>query len=38
MPPESAIAAVRAARGPRAFETIAQEDFVATFALTKPGG
>jgi hypothetical protein len=26
--PEAAIAAVRAARGPRALETIAQEDFV----------
>ncbi|MGP8161641.1 MAG: phosphotransferase [Candidatus Dormibacteria bacterium] len=30
--PESAIAAVRAARGPRALETITQEDFVAAFA------
>jgi aminoglycoside phosphotransferase (APT) family kinase protein len=30
--PDAAIAAVRAARGPRALETIAQEDFVVTFA------
>ena len=30
--PESAIAAVRTARGPRALETLAQEDFVVTFA------
>jgi len=32
MSPEAAIAAVRTARGPRALETIAQEDFVVTFA------
>jgi len=32
MSPEAAIAAVRAARGPRALETIAQENFVVTFA------
>jgi protein-tyrosine phosphatase len=31
--PDAAIAAVRTARGPRALETTAQEDFVATFAL-----
>ncbi len=31
-PPDAAIAAVRAARGPRAIETVGQEDFVATFA------
>jgi nicotinamidase-related amidase/aminoglycoside phosphotransferase (APT) family kinase protein len=30
--PEAAIAAVRTARGPRALETIAQENFVVTFA------
>jgi protein-tyrosine phosphatase/nicotinamidase-related amidase/aminoglycoside phosphotransferase (APT) family kinase protein len=30
--PEAAIAAVRAARGARAFETVAQEDFVMAFA------
>jgi protein-tyrosine phosphatase/nicotinamidase-related amidase/aminoglycoside phosphotransferase (APT) family kinase protein len=30
--PEAAIAAVRHARGPRALETVAQEDFVVTFA------
>jgi protein-tyrosine phosphatase len=30
--PEAAIAAVRTARGPRALETIAQEDFVVSFA------
>ncbi len=30
--PDAAIAAVRTARGPRALETIAQEDFVITFA------
>jgi len=32
MSPEAAIAAVRTARGARALETIAQEDFVVTFA------
>jgi protein-tyrosine phosphatase/aminoglycoside phosphotransferase (APT) family kinase protein len=32
MSPEAAIAAVRSARGPRALETIAQENFVDTFA------
>jgi protein-tyrosine phosphatase/nicotinamidase-related amidase/aminoglycoside phosphotransferase (APT) family kinase protein len=32
MPTEAAIAAVRAARGPRALETITQEDFVVMFA------
>jgi ADP-ribosyl-[dinitrogen reductase] hydrolase len=32
VPPEAAIAAVRAARGPRALETIAQEEFVVSFA------
>ncbi|MBV9204007.1 MAG: isochorismatase family protein [Actinobacteria bacterium] len=32
MPPDAAIAAIRAARGPRALETPAQEDFVVTFA------
>ena len=36
-PPDAAIAAVRAARGPRALETIAQEDFVVTFASAMPG-
>jgi protein-tyrosine phosphatase/nicotinamidase-related amidase len=30
--PEAAVAAVRNARGPRALETVAQEDFVVTFA------
>jgi protein-tyrosine phosphatase/nicotinamidase-related amidase/aminoglycoside phosphotransferase (APT) family kinase protein len=30
--PDAAIAAVRTARGPRALETVGQEDFVATFA------
>ncbi len=35
--PEAAIAAVRAARGPRALETIAQEDFVVTFASATSG-
>jgi ADP-ribosyl-[dinitrogen reductase] hydrolase len=30
--PDAAIAAVRTARGPRAIETTAQEDFVVTFA------
>jgi hypothetical protein len=34
MSPEAAIAAVRTARGPRALETIAQENFVVTFAST----
>jgi protein-tyrosine phosphatase len=32
MSPDEAIAAVRTARGPRALETIAQENFVVTFA------
>jgi protein-tyrosine phosphatase len=32
MSPEAAIAAVRSARGARAIETVAQEDFVVTFA------
>jgi protein-tyrosine phosphatase/nicotinamidase-related amidase len=32
MPPDAAVAAVRTARGPRALETIAQEDFVVAFA------
>ena len=32
MSADTAIAAVRAARGPRALETAAQEDFVVTFA------
>jgi protein-tyrosine phosphatase/nicotinamidase-related amidase/aminoglycoside phosphotransferase (APT) family kinase protein len=32
MPAEAAIAAVRTARGPRALETITQEDYVVTFA------
>ena len=32
MSPDAAIAAVRAARGPRALETIAQENFVVAFA------
>jgi ADP-ribosyl-[dinitrogen reductase] hydrolase len=32
MSPEAVIAAVRTARGPRALETIAQEDLVVTFA------
>ena len=31
-PPDAAIAAVRSARGPRALETVGQEDFVTTFA------
>src|SRR5215467_6371297 len=35
--PEAAIAAVRAARGPRALETIAQENFVVTFASATRG-
>lgn len=33
--PDAAIAAVRTARGPRALETIAQEDFVVTFASAR---
>jgi nicotinamidase-related amidase/aminoglycoside phosphotransferase (APT) family kinase protein/protein tyrosine phosphatase (PTP) superfamily phosphohydrolase (DUF442 family) len=33
--PDAAIAAVRTARGPRALETIAQEDFVITFASAR---
>jgi protein-tyrosine phosphatase len=37
MPAEAAIAAVRAARGPRALETITQEDFVVTFAAASQG-
>jgi protein-tyrosine phosphatase len=37
MPPDTAIAAVRAARGPRALETVAQEDFVVTFASAMRG-
>ena len=36
MSPDAAIAAVRTARGPRALETIAQEDFVVTFASAMP--
>ena len=32
MSPSAAIASVRQARGPRALETIAQEDFITTFA------
>jgi protein-tyrosine phosphatase/nicotinamidase-related amidase/aminoglycoside phosphotransferase (APT) family kinase protein len=32
IPPDAAIAAVRLARGPRALETVAQENFVVTFA------
>jgi nicotinamidase-related amidase/aminoglycoside phosphotransferase (APT) family kinase protein len=32
MSPDAAIAAVRTARGPRALETVAQEDFVVSFA------
>ena len=36
-PPNAAIAAVRAARGPRALETVAQEDFVVTFASAMRG-
>jgi protein-tyrosine phosphatase len=35
--PDAAIAAVRTARGPRALETIAQEDFVRTFAAATRG-
>jgi protein-tyrosine phosphatase len=34
MSPEAAVAAVRTARGPRALETIAQENFVVAFAST----
>jgi protein-tyrosine phosphatase len=34
---EAAIAAVRAARGPRALETIAQEEFVVMFAAATSG-
>jgi protein-tyrosine phosphatase len=34
----AAIAAVRAARGPRALETVAQEDFVVRFASAMRGG
>jgi hypothetical protein len=30
--PDTAIASVRKARGPRALETTAQEDFLVTFA------
>jgi protein-tyrosine phosphatase len=37
MSPDAAIAAVRAARGPRAIETIAQEDFVVMFASATAG-
>jgi nicotinamidase-related amidase len=37
MPPDAAIDAVRAARGPRALETVAQEDFVVTFASAMRG-
>ena len=37
MPPDAAIAAVRTARGPRALETFAQEDFLLTFASATPG-
>jgi len=37
MSPGAAIAAVRAARGPRALETKAQEDFVVTFASAVRG-
>jgi protein-tyrosine phosphatase len=33
MTPDAAIVAVRAARGPRALETAAQETFVASFDL-----
>jgi protein-tyrosine phosphatase/nicotinamidase-related amidase len=35
--PDAAIAAVRGARGPRALETIAQENFVVTFASALSG-
>ena len=37
MSPEAAIAAVRTARGPRALEIIAQENFVVTFAAALRG-
>ena len=37
MPPDAAIAAVRAARGSRALETAAQEDFVVAFASATLG-
>ena len=37
MSPGAAIAAVRVTRGPRALETIAQEDFVVTFASAVRG-
>jgi protein-tyrosine phosphatase/nicotinamidase-related amidase/aminoglycoside phosphotransferase (APT) family kinase protein len=37
MSPDAAIAAVRTARGPRALETVTQEDFVFTFASTTRG-
>ncbi len=37
MPPDAAIAAVRTARGPPALETIAQENFVVTFASAMQG-
>lgn len=37
MSPDAAIAVVRLARGPRALETIAQEDFVVLFALIRQG-
>jgi protein-tyrosine phosphatase/nicotinamidase-related amidase/aminoglycoside phosphotransferase (APT) family kinase protein len=37
MSPDAAIAAVRTARGPRALETIAQENFVVTFASAMQG-
>jgi len=37
MSADAAIAAVRAARGPRALETLAQEDFVVTFASATSG-
>ena len=35
--PEAAIAAVRAARGPRALKTVAHEDFVVSSPLPFPG-
>ncbi len=37
MPPDAAIAVVRTARGPRALEAVAQEDFVVTFASAMRG-
>jgi protein-tyrosine phosphatase len=37
MSPDAAIAAVRTARGPRALETVAQEDFLVTFAAAMRG-